>query len=77
MRSIKAPTLIINGNHDVGSVEHAVEMYRIIPNAELAVVPGKHGAYIGAIEMLEDGKWTQRYVGDIITAFLDQDDLKI
>jgi len=31
MRSIKAPTLVINANTDVGSPEHAVEMYRIIP----------------------------------------------
>ncbi|MFT3911657.1 MAG: alpha/beta hydrolase [Ferruginibacter sp.] len=77
MSSIKAPTLVINGNHDVGSAEHAVEMHRIIPNAELLIVPGKHGAYLGAIEMLEDGKWTQPYVADIITTFLDQDNLII
>src|SRR5205085_3238403 len=28
MKSITAPVLIINGNNDVGSVEHAVEMFR-------------------------------------------------
>jgi len=72
MKSIKAPTLIINGNNDVGSVEHAVEMYRTIPNAQLTIIPGKHGAYLGAIEYLDNGKWEQQYIVDIIEAFLDE-----
>lgn len=72
MKSINAPTLIINGNNDVGSVEHAVEMYRTIPNSQLAIIPGKHGAYIGAIEYLDNGKWTQQYIVDLIQGFLDE-----
>lgn len=71
IRSIKAPTLIINGNNDVGSVEHAVEMYRIIPNSQLVILPGKHGTYMGAVEFLEKGKWNQQYIVDIITDFLE------
>jgi pimeloyl-ACP methyl ester carboxylesterase len=58
MKSIEAPTLVINGNLDVGSPEHAVEMYRVIPNCELAIFPGAHGAYLGAIEGLHNGEWT-------------------
>jgi len=72
MKSIKAPTLIINGNNDVGSVEHAVEMYRTIPNSQLAILPGKHGAYIGAVEYLDEGKWNQDYIVDIINDFLSE-----
>jgi pimeloyl-ACP methyl ester carboxylesterase len=72
MKSIKAPTLVINGNTDVGSLEHAVEMYRLIPNCELAILPGGHGAYLGAIEALENGKWTQSYAADLIEDFLDK-----
>lgn len=49
MKSIKAPTLVVNGNEDVGSIEHSVEMYRIIPNCQIAVFPGGHGAYLGEI----------------------------
>jgi len=71
IQSIKAPTLIINGNNDIGSVEHAVEMYRIFPNSQLAILPGKHGAYMGAIEFLEKGKWSQQYIVDIINDFLE------
>jgi len=71
MRSLKAPTLIINGNNDVGSVEHAVDMYRIIPGSQLLILPGKHGEYIGAVEYLENKKWSQQYIIDIINEFLE------
>ncbi len=40
MRSIKAPVLIAQGDHDLVRLEHAVEMFRLIPNAQLAVFPG-------------------------------------
>ena len=69
---IKAPTLIMNATHDVGSCEHAVEMYRTIPNCELAILPGGHGTYLGAIEALDNGNWTQTYGADIIEEFLDK-----
>lgn len=72
MKSIKAPTLVINGNKDVGSVEHAVEMYRIIPNCELAILPGGHGTYLGAIESLSNGPWTMKYVAELIEEFLNK-----
>jgi pimeloyl-ACP methyl ester carboxylesterase len=40
MKSIKAPVLITQGDHDLVRLEHAVEMFRLIPNAQLAVLPG-------------------------------------
>ncbi|MEO6458346.1 MAG: alpha/beta hydrolase [Chloroflexia bacterium] len=40
LQKITAPTLILQGDRDEGvDVEQAVEMYRGIPNAELAVLP--------------------------------------
>jgi pimeloyl-ACP methyl ester carboxylesterase len=39
VRSIKAPTLIIVGDGDIVTAEHAVEMFRTIPGAQLCVVP--------------------------------------
>jgi pimeloyl-ACP methyl ester carboxylesterase len=39
MQEIQAPTLIIIGDADLVTPEHAVEMYRLIPNANLAVLP--------------------------------------
>jgi len=39
LASIKAPILIAVGDHDFVRIEHAVESFRRIPNAELAVIP--------------------------------------
>jgi len=41
LKSIKAPVLIMAGDHDVlvPPVEHDLEVYRLIPNAQLAVIP--------------------------------------
>lgn len=44
LQSIKAPTLIVIGDGDIVTPEHAVEMFRTIPDAQLCVVPrAKHG----------------------------------
>jgi pimeloyl-ACP methyl ester carboxylesterase len=40
MKSIKAHVLITLGDRDGVRPEHAVEMFRLIPNAQLAVFPG-------------------------------------
>lgn len=37
--SIKAPVLIIIGDADIVRPEHAVEMFRLLPHAKLAVLP--------------------------------------
>ncbi len=39
VQSIKAPTLIIVGDGDIVTPEHAVEMFRTIPDVQLCVVP--------------------------------------
>jgi pimeloyl-ACP methyl ester carboxylesterase len=39
LASIKAPVLIALGDHDFVRLEHAVETFKVIPNAELAVIP--------------------------------------
>ncbi|MBV9949069.1 MAG: alpha/beta hydrolase [Myxococcales bacterium] len=39
LASIKAPMLIIQGDHDFVRLEHSVETFRLIPHAELAVIP--------------------------------------
>lgn len=72
IKSIQAPVLVINGSKDVGSVEHAVEMYRTIPNCELAIFPGAHGAYLGAIEGLEGKDWPKFNATELIEEFLDK-----
>lgn len=39
MASIQAPMLILVGDHDFVSLEHAIDSFRRLPNAELAVIP--------------------------------------
>ena len=39
LASIKAPVLIALGDHDFVRLEHALETFKVIPNAELAVIP--------------------------------------
>ncbi len=54
MRSIKAPALIIIGDKDVVTPEHAAEMHRLLSNSRLAILPGGHGDYIGEITTPQD-----------------------
>jgi pimeloyl-ACP methyl ester carboxylesterase len=44
LQSIDAPTLLVFGDRDIVTPEHAVEMFRTIPGAQLCVVPNAgHG----------------------------------
>ena len=72
IKSIQAPVLVINGNNDVGSPEHAVEMLRTIPNCELAIFPGGHGTYLGTLESLDNGIWPKFNATDLIEEFLSK-----
>jgi pimeloyl-ACP methyl ester carboxylesterase len=49
MRSIQAPVLVILGDHDVVTTAHALEMSQVLPHAELMILPGNHGSYLGEI----------------------------
>ena len=40
IRSIRAPVLVIIGDADIVRPEHAVQMFRLLPHAQLAVLPG-------------------------------------
>ena len=55
LSSIKAPSLIIAGDKDVVTTEHAVKMSQLIPNAQLMILPGTHGSFIGEVCAAEKG----------------------
>jgi pimeloyl-ACP methyl ester carboxylesterase len=40
IRSISAPTMVMIADGDIVRPEHAVEMFRLLPHAQLAVLPG-------------------------------------
>jgi pimeloyl-ACP methyl ester carboxylesterase len=53
--SVVAPTLIIIGDRDVVRPEHAVEMFRLLPHAKLAVLPDTDHATI--VQDAERAQW--------------------
>jgi pimeloyl-ACP methyl ester carboxylesterase len=55
IKKINAPTLIVVGDKDVIRPEHAVEMYRQIKHAQLMILPGGHGNYMGELTTLKPG----------------------
>jgi len=71
IKSINVPTLIIMGNNDVATPEHAVEMHRLIANSQLAIVPGGHGTYIGEITTLAANYKVTDFIIPMILNFLD------
>ncbi|HEV7645759.1 MAG TPA: alpha/beta hydrolase [Pyrinomonadaceae bacterium] len=71
IKNIKAPALILAGNKDAVRPEHAVEMYRQIPNATLAIFPGGHGDYIGELTTLKPGQ-TDFLALPVIETFLNE-----
>lgn len=47
LRALQSRTLVMVGDDDEVTLEHAIDMYRAIPDAELAVVPGtSHGLLV-------------------------------
>jgi pimeloyl-ACP methyl ester carboxylesterase len=40
IRAIKAPTLIMAGDKDETRKEHFVEIFKLLPNAQMAIIPG-------------------------------------
>ncbi|HRP57206.1 alpha/beta hydrolase [Agriterribacter sp.] len=73
IRAIKAPALIIIGDRDVVTPEHAIELRRQITNAELAIIPGGHGEYIGEITTIKPGTKESEFVVPMIEKFLDRE----
>ncbi|MGY5851450.1 alpha/beta fold hydrolase [Salegentibacter sp. F14] len=72
IQSIKAPSLIIIGDKDIITPEHAIALSRQIPNAELAIIPGGHGEYIGEITTLKPDFNKSHLVTPMIEKFLNK-----
>ncbi len=72
IQSINVPVLIIIGDKDVITPEHALELYRQIANSELAIIPGGHGEYIGEITTLGPDFKESQLVAPMIEKFLDK-----
>mgnify|MGYP002073488938 CR=1 FL=1 len=74
IQSIKAPALIIIGDKDIITPEHALQLHRQIANSELAIIPGGHGAYIGEITTITPDFKESDLVVPLIEKFLDKEE---
>lgn len=72
IESIKTPVLIIIGDKDIITPEHAIKLHRQIINSQLAIIPGGHGEYIGEITSLKPDFKEGELVVPMIEKFLDQ-----
>lgn len=70
LRSIKVPTLIINGDRDVVLASHAAAMSNLIRNSRLMILPATHGEYMGAAEAPDPGKPMIEITSEMIKDFL-------
>ncbi|TSD66280.1 alpha/beta hydrolase [Inquilinus sp. KBS0705] len=70
--SISVPTLIISGDSDVGTAEHAVKMKNLLPNGKLAIFPGGHGDYMGEILSAKKDSRVPELTATLIEEFLDE-----
>lgn len=68
IKSITAPALVINGDKDVVLPEHALELSRALPYAQLIILPGAHGEYIG--EICSENTTLPKLVVSMINTFL-------
>jgi pimeloyl-ACP methyl ester carboxylesterase len=73
IRSIEAPALVVIGDRDLPTPEHAVEMFRLLPHARLAILPGTHGSYMGeAMSSDADSKAIELFVA-MVEEFLSEE----
>jgi len=72
LKSIKAPALIINGDKDVVTNEHVLKISGLIPNAELMILPGVHGAYLGEVCTAVPGSKLPGMTVEVVEEFLEK-----
>lgn len=48
LKNIQSPILFISGDKDIIKPEHTVEMWRLVKDSQLMIVPATHGSYMMA-----------------------------
>jgi pimeloyl-ACP methyl ester carboxylesterase len=71
--SVRAPTLVVLGDRDVVTLDHAVALTRLIEGARLLVLPGGHGDWLGEAVMSAGPGPMPALTAGLIEAFLDGD----
>jgi pimeloyl-ACP methyl ester carboxylesterase len=68
---VKVPTLVVLGDRDIPTPEHALELRRLMPQARLMILPGGHGDYLGEIIFAKRGSRYPEWSAGVIQEFLD------
>jgi pimeloyl-ACP methyl ester carboxylesterase len=71
LRALRAPTLILIGDHDIVKPEHALELTHLIPNSRLMVLVGGHGDYLGEAIMTQRATRAPELAAGFVEDFLD------
>lgn len=69
--SITIPTLIVIGDQDIITLEHAQELHQQIKNSKISIIPGSHGAYLGEITTITPNFKESDVITPLIEQFLD------
>ena len=68
--SVRASTLIVIGDQDLVTPEHAVELSRRIPKSRLLILPGGHGEYLGEAVMAPKDSRMPELTAGLVEEFL-------
>jgi pimeloyl-ACP methyl ester carboxylesterase len=71
VKAVKAPTLVIVGDRDVATPEHAIELTRLFSQARLMILPSGHGDYLGEMTVAKNGSRYPELTAGVIEEFLD------
>ena len=71
VRGVRAPVLVVLGDRDIVTPEHALELTRLLPDARLLVVPGGHGDWLGEAVMTQGETRQPALTAGLIETFLD------
>lgn len=71
LAAITAPTLIMQADRDIAPLEAIAALQRKIRGAQLVVLPGGHGGYLGEVMAAPAGSRVPIYSAGIILEFLD------
>jgi pimeloyl-ACP methyl ester carboxylesterase len=70
--SIQCPTLIIAGDQDVTTSEHALLISKMITGSRLLILPGSHGSFIGESCSVQVGSKIPEAAAVVIKEFLEE-----
>jgi pimeloyl-ACP methyl ester carboxylesterase len=71
VRAVRVPTLVLLGDRDVPTLEHAAELVRMLPDGHLIVLPGGHGDYLGELIVAGQQSRYPELTSGLIEQFLD------